>query len=186
MIIVMDLETTGLIRSDKPFGPGITQIGAVRLDENLVETDSFETDVNPEMHIDEWEQGAIKLRGIGPEDLVKAPTFFAAFWEFAEFVRGAKVWCGHNINGFDTKVLAANLKRYGFEHHFPWPSHHVDTMDMVRNAYGKRKKLGDVYRDITGKKLDNAHEALSDIRATVVVAKHYGIDEIHQLIRRST
>lgn len=186
MIIVMDLETTGLIRANKPLGPGITQIGAVKLNYAFEEVDSFSTDVNPEMHIDEWEQGAINLRGIGPDDLIEKPTFFAAFWHFADFVRGAKIWCGHNINAFDTIVLANNLKRYGFEHHFPWPQHHVDTMDMVRREYGKRKKLGDVYRDITGKKLEDAHEALADIRATVVIAKHYGTTEITQLLRRKS
>jgi len=185
-IVFMDLETTGLIRPDKPFGPGITQIGAIRMDIQWTELDSFEMDVNPEMHIDQWEKKAISLRGVGPDDLVEAPTFFAAFWSFAEFVRGAKIWCGHNINGFDTKVLAANLKRYGFEHHFPWPAHHVDTMDMVVKHYGKRKKLGDVYKDITGKKLEGAHEALPDIRATAVIAKEFGKDQIEQLLRSGT
>lgn len=185
MIVVIDLETTGLLRSSNPFGPGITQIGAVRIDENWDTTAEFTIDVNPEMHIDAWEQGAIKLRGIGPEDLVEAPTFFAAFWQFAEFVRGARVWCGHNINAFDTKVLANNLKRYGFEHHFPWPAHHVDTMEMVVKAYGKRKKLGDVFMDITGNKIANAHEALSDIHATIALAHYYGKDQIDQLVRRT-
>lgn len=184
MIIVVDFETTGLIRAGKDILPGITQIGAVKLDADLNEIASFETEVNPELHPEQWEEGAIKLRGIGPGDLDNAPTFFAAFWDFAAFVRGSLIWSGHNINSFDTKVLANQLARYGFAHHFPWPTHHVDTMDLVRNEYGKRKKLGDVYKDITGKKLEGAHDALNDIRATVVILKKYGSTQVTQIIGR--
>lgn len=184
MITVTDLETTGLLRAGKDTLPGITQLGAIKLNADLEETAEFTMDVNPELIPDEWEQGAIDLRGIGPADLMEAPTFFAAFYPFADFVRGSIVWCGHNINGFDTKVLANQLKRYGFDHHFPWPTYHIDTMDLCRKEYGKRKKLGDVYKDITGKKLEGAHEALPDIRATALILRTFGKDEVQQYLRR--
>jgi len=181
-MIIMDLETTGLIRAGKPTLPGITQIGAIRYDANFNELATFEQDINPELIPAEWEEGAIKLRGVGPSDLMEEPTFFAAFFGFAEFCRGAKIWAGHNINGFDTKVLANQLLRYGFEHHFPWPAHHIDTMRLVINEYGGRRKLGDVYMEITGKKLEGAHEALADIRATAVVLKHLGAENVKRLL----
>ena len=186
MIIIADFETTGLIRAGKDTLPGITQIGAIRLNADLEEMDDFVMDVNPELIPDEWEQGAIKLRGIGPADLMEAPTFFAAFYPFADFVRGSVVWCGHNINGFDTKVLHNQLARYGFSHHFPWPTYHIDTMDLVVKEYGKRKKLGDVYKDITGKTLKNAHEALPDIRACATILRTWGADEVKQYLRRAS
>lgn len=181
-MIIMDLETTGLIRPGKEHLPGITQIGAIKYDADFNEVDVFERDINPEIIPDEWEAGAIKLRGIGPGDLDNEQTFFAAFFEFAAFVRGARIWAGHNINGFDTVVLSNQLVRYGFAHHFPWPAHHLDTMRMVINDYGKRKKLGDVYKDITGKKIENAHEALSDIRATAVLLSHYDATNVHHIL----
>lgn len=185
MITVLDFETTGLVRPGKPLLPGITQIGAIKLDRNLNEIDSFQMDVNPEIIPSDWEEGAIKLRGIGPGDLDHAPTFFAAFWSLAEFVRGSLVLCGHNINGFDTKVLAGQLERYGFTHHFPWPTHHVDTMDLVVKEYGRRKKLGDVYQDITGKKLKDSHEALPDVRAAATILCQWGVTTIEQIIGRN-
>lgn len=186
MITVMDLETTGLLRAGKDTLPGITQIGAIKLDADLEETASFTQDVNPELIPSDWEEGAIKLRGIGPGDLDNEPTFFAAFWPFADFVRGSVVWVGHNVNGFDTKVLANQLARYGFSHHFPWPTYHIDTMDLCRKEYGKRKKLGDVYKDITGKKLEGAHEALPDIRATALILRTFGAAEVQQYLRKVT
>jgi len=184
MITVMDLETTGLVRPGKDTLPGITQIGAIKLDADLNEIASFTMDVNPELIPDEWEQGAIDLRGVGPNDLIHCPTFFAAFYPFADFVRGSVIWCGHNINSFDTIVLSRNLYRYGFTHHFPWPSFHIDTMDLCRKEYGKRRKLGDVYKDITGNKLEGAHEALPDIRATATILRTFGAEEAKQFLRR--
>lgn len=185
MMTVLDFETTGLVRAGRDHLPGITQIGAIRLNAELEETDSFTIDVNPELPPEEWEEGAIKLRGIGPGDLDNEPTFFAAFWPFAKFVRGSVIWCGHNINGFDTKVLHNNLVRYGFQHHFPWPTYHIDTMDLVKKEYGKRRKLGDVYQDITGQKLVGAHEALPDIRATATILRTFGADQAKQFLWRA-
>ena len=181
-MIIMDLETTGLIRPGKDHLPGITQIGAIKYDADFNELAVFERDINPEIIPEEWEAGAIKLRGIGPAETAGFQTFFAVFFVFAEFVRGAKIWAGHNINGFDTVVLSNQLVRYGFDHHFPWPVHHLDTMRMVMNDYGKRKKLGDVYKDITGKKIENAHEALSDIRATAALLSHYASTEVRNIL----
>ena len=183
-MIIMDLETTGLIRPGKEHLPGITQIGAIKYDAEFNELDVFERDINPELVPDEWEAGAIKLRGVGPADTVGFPTLFAVFFEFAEFVRGAKIWAGHNVNGFDTIVLSNQLVRYGFSHHFPWPCHHLDTMRMVMNDYGKRKKLGDVYKDITGNKIENAHEALSDIRATAALLQHYAAPQVQHILEK--
>lgn len=181
-MIIMDLETTGLIRAGKTVTPGITQIGAIKYDADFNEIDTYEQDINPELIPADWEEGAIKLRGVGPADLMNEPTFFAAFWAFADFCRGAKVWAGHNINGFDTKVLAYQLERYGFSNHFPWPTHHIDTMQLVIKKFGKRRKLGDVYFEITGKKLEGAHEALADIRATAVLLQDMGARDVKSLL----
>jgi len=181
-MIIMDLETTGLLRAGKETLPGITQIGAIRYDADFNELDVYEQDINPELHPDDWEAGAIKLRGIGPDDLHDCPTFFAAFWDFAKFVRGATIWSGYNINPFDTKVLHNQLVRYGFSHHFPWPTHHIDVMDMVVKKYGRRQKLGVVYKDVTGENIENAHEALADIRATADILKDMGANEVRNLI----
>ncbi len=181
-MIIMDLETTGLVRPGKNHLPGITQIGAIKYDADFHELDVFARDINPEIIPDEWEAGAIKLRGIGPTETANFTTFFAVFFEFAEFVRGAKIWAGHNINGFDTVVLSNQLVRYGFDNHFPWPAHHLDTMRMVMADYGKRKKLGDVHRDITGKKIENAHDALADIRATAVLLSYYAATEVRNIL----
>lgn len=185
MIIIADFETTGLIRG-KVNCPGITQIGAIKYDADLNELDVFERDINPELVPGDWEEGAIKLRGVGPMDLMEADTFFAAFWDFAAFVRGSVIWSGFNINAFDTKVLSIQLERYGFTHHFPWPTHHVDLMDYVIKKFGKRRKLGDVYKELFGEKFDNAHEATADIRATAGLMRKMAMDEVQQILGRVT
>ena len=183
MIIVMDLETTGLIKGNN-FLPGITQIGAVKYDAELNEIDSYVQDINPEIPASDWQEGAIKLRGIGPGDLDHCPTFFAAFFGFAEFVRGSVIWSGFNIDNFDTKVLGRSLERYGFSQHFPWPSYHIDIMKVVMKEYGGRRKLGDVYSDLFGEKIVDAHEALPYIRATMRIGQKLAPDLFYQTLER--
>jgi DNA polymerase-3 subunit epsilon len=176
---VIDFETTGLPNS-RPvveLQPYITQIGLVVVDENFEEVDSYQTLVNPDCDESKWSPEAIKVTGIGPKEVKDAPTFFSAFDDLASRVVGCDTWGGYNCP-FDQGVLKWELIRNGFECSFPWPPKTVDVMKlakrtmMMRGRNGiKPPKLGEAFQFVTGSKLEGAHDALVDVRATIAVWK---------------
>lgn len=186
MILFYDLETTGLPKAgDDPLKqPGIVQIGAAlvdpdewsRGDDGIIK--EFDQKVNPELLPERFEPGAVRVTGIGWNEAQPFPSFFTVGADFANFVRGAKVMSGYNMIDFDNKILMWQLLRYGMEFNFPWPPRHVDVAVLAKASgryMGKRgpkfPKLVELYQDVAGKKLEGAHDALADIRATVHVAR---------------
>jgi len=198
MLCVYDLETTGLPNKSRSDLPGIIQIAAALYDADGTEVDVFETRVNPELPEKDWEQGAIKVTGIGPDQVEKDwPSFFAAFPAFADFVARAKVLSGYNIVGFDDDVLFNNLVRYGFEKNFPWPRQRLDVMDVAKREYSRQRdaslnhkgqrgnrapKLTTLYFELFETPLEGAHDALNDVRGTARVAFEIAKPEIARLL----
>lgn len=175
MILLCDTETTGLLKGHRDFfgQPGIVQLAAVKLNDDLVEVDHFNLMVNPE--IGKWEDEAIKTHGITPDKVADAPTFFEVGRAFAEFALGCHTFAGYNTE-FDKKVLWWQLLRYGLEKNFPWPLRDVDVMKRVSKMIemqGKRgvkfPTLGEAYQYCFKRDFENAHDALADIRATAEV-----------------
>lgn len=190
MMCFYDLETTGLPNPARKDLPGIIQIAAALYDENGQEIDTYETKINPEIKKIEWQEGAIRTTGVGPDDVGKDwPTFFEVFPEFADFVARATVLGGYNILHFDDDVLYNNLVKYGFEKHFPWPRHRVDVMDLSKayhNQKGKRgnkrPKLTEIYAEIFGEEMEGAHDAMVDVRGVARVGFEIGKDVIARLL----
>jgi len=198
MICVYDLETTGLPNMLRKDLPGIIQIGAILYDADGTEVDVFNTRVNPELPDKDWEQGAIKVTGIGPKEVEPDwPSFFSVFPAFADFVARAKVLCGYNICGFDDDVLYNQLVRYGFEKNFPWPRQRLDVMDIAKRDYAQNRsadlnhkgqrgnrapKLTTLYFELFETPLDGAHDALNDVRGTARVAFEIAKPEIARLL----
>lgn len=184
MILMVDFETTGLLKDgvrDPLKQPGITQIGVVKLDHALNEIEAWETLVNPEIAEHLWDKKAIEITGLDPAKVAGAPTFFEVLPQFAAISRGARIWSGYNIDGFDTHVLKFQLQRYGYETHFPWPYEHLDVMEMAKRYLQSPKwvKLAVIYEKLFGRQFDNAHDALSDIRATAEVLRKIGKDHVN-------
>lgn len=185
-ILIYDLETTGLLNPARNDLPGIIQIAAGKYDwdGNLIA--EFSENVDPEISNEDWEAGAIKTTGIGPDNI--GPdwhSFFAVFPAFAEFVEGSKILSGYNIVGYDNDVLYNQIVRYGFEKHFPWPRLHIDVMGIANDHYnlaGKRgnkaPKLGEIYQSLFGEELDGWHDAINDVRATARVFFEIGKPEL--------
>lgn len=197
IVLFYDLETTGLPkRGDDPLiQPGIIEIGAVLVDTDewdkpyegsLTKTTdrvlgifkTFEMKVNPELPRERWEPGASKANGVYFGDRDDCPSFFTAGRSFAQFAVGAEYVSGYNIVGFDNKILMWQLLRYGMQFHFPWPPNHVDVMDLAKKSGqhagargAKAPKLINLYAEMAGEPLKDAHTALADIRATVFCAK---------------
>lgn len=177
MIFLCDFETTGLVKegvTDFLAQPGIVQIGAIVVDPKFKEVASFVTLVNPERA--KWEEGAMKVHGITPEQVEQAPTFFAVFDEFARLAQGCDTWGGYHTK-FDKDVLWHQLLRYGFERSFPWPRNDLDVMKLAQDRMVmegkrgmKRPKLVEIYEHLFHETFE-AHDALEDIRATARVLK---------------
>lgn len=185
LVLFYDLETTGLPKpgNDPLQQPGIVQIGAAMVDTAAWDNsdgivDTFNELVNPELAPDRFEPGAVKVTGLGWNEVQHAASFFTVGAEFAKFALGAEYLSGYNVIDFDNKILDWQLRRYGMEHHFPWPPRHVDIMDQAKatgrwmGALGpKGPKLTVLYQDLFGEKLEGAHDALADIKATVRCAR---------------
>lgn len=187
MIGIIDFETTGLIRdgsNDFLAQPGITQIGLVVLDEKLVEVGHIDQLINPDIAAAAWSEQAIKITGIGPDEVKNAPTLLGVFDAFATAVRGSLYWSGYNTE-FDKKVLWFQLLRYGLERNFPWPPRDIDMMKLVGehlgNPPGKRHnrwKLTEGYEKIFGKPFDDAHTGIADCRAVADLFREIGKEHV--------
>lgn len=178
-MIVLDFETTGLISPNRNWDrqPGITQIGAVKLDADLNEVGHYSTLINPELAAAAWSKESIEVTGIKPEHVLGSPTLFAAMPEFFGFVLGAQQWAGWNTH-FDQRVLAYQLERYGFEFNFPWPPYTIDVMKVTTNVLEmkgrrgmKHPKLSEAYEQVMGAPMQDAHDALADVRATAAIMR---------------
>lgn len=176
-MIVVDLETTGLLKSDNndpAKQPGIVQIGLVIIGDNLDVTRSKTWLVNPEMPI---EEDATKVHGITNADVFRASTLPALHPELCEWFLGHLQWVGFN-NDFDRKVLYYALARYGLEARFPWPPHDLDIMRIAKpilNMAGKRDikppTLTECHTLLFGEPFKGAHDALKDCLATAACLK---------------
>lgn len=172
-MIIVDLETTGLLKPDNKdpaLQPGIVQIGLIKLDANYDIERSQSWLVNPEMPI---EEDATKVHGIDGSKVFRAPTLPALHPEICEWFLGELEWVGFN-NEFDRKVLYFALARYGLEARFPWPPNDLDVMKLAKpilNLAGKRDikhpNLTECYAALhEGKTFAGAHDALNDCLAT--------------------
>lgn len=143
-IAVIDVETTGLYTKDR-----VVEIAIVTLDRHGVVTDEFDTLINPVRDV-----GPTWLHRITPSMVSDAPLFADVAGQVAARVHGA-VCVAHNLR-FDSRMVGAEMQRVGID--VDWGSG-VDTLSVTGC------KLGQACAD-HGVRLDNAHRALADARAT--------------------
>ena len=155
--VVLDLETTGLDYKTEQ----ITEIGAIKIDENFNEIDRFHTMVSLEEGR-ELPEFITKLTGITAEDLIGQPTEGAALADLAEFI-GDSIVVAQNAP-FDLSFIS----RGGIE-----PKLFVCTRALVRYV---EPELSASLKDVTarnGISLEGHHRALNDVEATIEVFKRY-------------
>ncbi len=164
-IVVFDVETTGL-RPQKDY---IIQLSAMLLDgETLWVKDTRNWYIEP---VGEYDiaQGAFEKHGITKEFLKKNGVKLKDIAnEIIEFFGDYNILT-YNGNSFDVNFLYCNLLREGvefnlsnrvfFDAYLMWKKIHPSTLEAV-------------YKYYTGKTLDDAHNSVADVQATIEVFKH--------------
>lgn len=166
-MIAIDFETTGLLMpedADIYHQPHAIEIYCVKFDPKTFEPiDEFESYIKPPVEIPDF---ISKITKIFPETVENAPEFCEIYDDLCEFFLGERDILGQNIN-FDIGILNNELIRIGFESQFPWPARRHCTIEMSYPIFNKRMKLGDLYKHAFGEDLKDAHQAKSDVIATV-------------------
>lgn len=158
-LVFFDLETTGLnVIRDR-----IVQIALVKLRKNG-QTEEFSTLVNPGIPISDE---AMAVHGITPKDLANKPTFIQLAEKIWNFIGDADL-AGYNSNRFDVPMLMEEFARVGME--FDVSKRRL--IDVQRIFYKMEPRtLKAAYRLYCQKELEDAHDALADVRATLDVFK---------------
>lgn len=165
MAIVIDLETTGLLKPDLAeihLQPCITEIYACKFSfDDLEIKDEINTFIKPPVPISE---DVTKITGITNEMVKNAPKFVEIVPRLIEFFLGETEVYAHNCS-YDMGVLAVELRRLDLELRFPWPPNQICTVEKTFCINNKRMALPDLYKLATGKVLMNNHRAKVDTLA---------------------
>ncbi len=171
-LIFFDLEATGLnVVRDR-----IIQIAMIKYPKKGGEPIEFNQLINPGIPIS---VEAMNVHGITPKDLANKPTFLQVAQTLWDFIGNADL-AGYNSNRFDVPLLMEEFARVGME--FDVSKRRL--VDVQRIFYKMEPRtLGAALRFYCDKKIENAHDALADVRATIDVLKgqlnrYEGIDFI--------
>ena len=171
-MIVFDLETTGLPLAegaDLNLQPRITEFGAIKLDEDLKEIDVIEFLVNPGIPLD---PKITKITGLTDDMLKDQKPFIARLDQIVDFFLGERILVAHNLP-FDRAILKFELERVGRILSFPWPPEQICPVEVGETVWNKKRKLGDIYLEVTGQEHKGAHRAIADVRALIEIVKWY-------------
>jgi len=152
--------------------PKVIEIGAIKAHENG-HVEEWSELIDPEQEIS---AEITKITGIKPEQLKGKRKFIEILPELAEFFIGSQTLVAHNL-AFDRDVLYYELLRHGWERRFPFPPNQVCTVDSTMHIKGRRLKLVELYEITQGKKLDQTHRALDDVKALYECYKKLDADK---------
>ena len=159
-LVFFDLEATGLnIVKDR-----IVQIALIKLFPDGRPNEELELKVKPDVPIS---QEASEVHGLTMEDLADAPAFAEVAQRIYDFIGEADL-AGYNSNRYDVPLLQEELYRAGI---------YLDTgnrrlIDAQTIFYRMEPRtLKAALKFYAGKEMENAHDALADVRATVEVFK---------------
>ncbi|SEQ82401.1 3'-5' exonuclease [Neolewinella agarilytica] len=165
-LVFFDLEATGLnIVQDR-----IVQIAMIKLFADGREPAEYERKINPGVPVS---AEAAAIHGMTNEDLKDEPTFADLAKEIYEFIGDSDLG-GYNSNRYDVPLLQEEFYRAGI---------YLDTskrrlIDSQHIFYRMEPRtLSAALKFYAGKEMENAHDALADVRATVDIfrgqLKHY-------------
>ena len=161
--VAFDVETTGLSFKDDY----IIQLSAVKFDENFEIIEEFDEMVCPKNDF-EVAEGALSKHGFTKEFVMEnGRPLNEVGEEFLSFIEGCDM-LSYNGRGFDVRMIVKDFRAVGLEFSLDKVFYDSYLLESMLNS----RKLECVYERYTGKKLDNAHNALYDVRATVEIFKH--------------
>ena len=166
-IIILDVETTDLTspeETDLIHQPHLTEIYCYKVTANkkMSFLDEFHSLFKPPIPIPYY---ITKLTGIDDYTVKKAPTFLQMYKKLYEFFLGCEMMVAHNLS-FELKMIRFELQRIGKEFNFPFPPIHYCTVEKSMHLEGIRLKNDELYRLATGKEIEGAHRAKTDVMAT--------------------
>ncbi len=158
-IVFIDLETTGLnISKDR-----IIELAAIKIEPDGKESSMVQV-FNPGIHIP---KESTAFHGFKDEDVKDKPLFKDKASEVYNFIKGCDL-AGYNSNKFDIPMLAEELLRAGYD--FDMKNRRlIDVQNIFYRM--EQRTLKAAYKFYCDKKLENAHSALADIKATYEILK---------------
>lgn len=165
-IFVTDTETTGLLKPNAinvNQQPYIIELYGCVIDENFDLIDEVNTLLKPPIPLPDI---ITKITKLEDKDLEGAPTFNEFYPELARVVTGCDAIVAHNLS-FDLGMIANELIRLDKLVQFPWPRHHICTVQSSIPLRGHRLKLSQLHEIATGKTFEGAHRAKVDVHALV-------------------
>ncbi|MCB0344472.1 MAG: 3'-5' exonuclease [Bdellovibrionales bacterium] len=170
-IMVFDTEATGP-------NPERDQIIELSLQEGLDEDATAHSwRIKPSIPIS---SAATAVHGITNKDLENCPSFGEIFHEIEPFFERAEFIVGYNVD-FDLTIVLSELKRNSMQELDLSGKQFIDPLMMWRKLEPRR--LVDAYERFVGEKMQNAHNAEADVRATAAVLM--GMREEFNLTRAS-
>ncbi len=159
-LLFFDIESTGLnVIRDR-----IIQIGMVKYFASGKPTEEMVLLINPGIPIS---KEAERVHGITAKDLANKPSFQQVAQKIYDFIGDADL-AGYNSNRFDVPILMEEFDRVGID----WDIEHRKMIDVQRIFYKMESRtLKAAYRLYCGKELEDAHDALADVKATIDVLK---------------
>ena len=159
-IVFFDIESTGLnVMKDR-----IVQIALIKYKKDGSDPIEKEMLINPGIPISEE---SMAIHGITPDKVANKPTFIQVAHEINDFIGDADL-SGYNSDRFDIPMLMEEMARAGID----FDVDHRRTIDVQKIFYKMEPRtLVAALKHYCGKTLDDAHDALADVRATVDVLK---------------
>ncbi|HRO07869.1 MAG TPA: 3'-5' exonuclease [Saprospiraceae bacterium] len=159
-LVFFDIESTGLnIIKDR-----IIQIALIKYTPNGDTPEELSLLVNPGIPISEE---AYNVHGISNEDVRNKPTFEQIGKSIYDFIGQADL-AGYNSDRFDIPMLIEEFHRIGIQFDIS-KRRLVDVQKIFYKMEPRTLKAA--YKFYCDKDLEDAHDALADVRATVEVFK---------------
>ena len=165
-LVFFDLEATGLnVIRDR-----IVQLGFVKLFADGRPSEELEMKLNPTIPIS---AEASEVHGLSDADVANEPTFADVAQQLFDFIGEADL-AGYNSNRFDVPLLQEEFYRAGLF----FNTSNRRLLDAQHIFYRMEPRtLRAALKFYAGQEMENAHDALADVRATVEVfrgqLRHY-------------
>ncbi len=155
-----DIEATGLsVVRDR-----ILQIAILKFPKGGKAAEELSMLINPGIPIS---LEAMQVHGIEPNDVANKPTFAQVAQRLYDFIGNADL-AGYNSNRFDIPLLMEEFARVGME----FSMERRRTIDVQRIFYKMEPRtLRAALKFYCNQEMEDAHDAMADVRATVEVFK---------------